>query len=146
MMRNNLTGQTFPMSRLLLYSSISNLENLDMAILLFNHYTPHPNLYIYNTMINALSFLMNQSFALYNSMLQSGIYPDKHSPLPTPSLLMYIRSKTGSLSCCRGGVVVLWLSAKLPDQNVFGEWTCGACISGVLAYACIRCCRSEERV
>ena len=140
MMRNNLTGQTFPMSRLLLYSSISHLENLDMAILLFNHYTPHPNLYIYNTMINALSFLMNQSFALYNSMLQSGIYPDKHSPLPTPSLLMYIRSKTGSLSCCRGRVVVLRLSTKLPNQNVFGECTCGACISGVLAYACIRCC------
>ena len=52
-----------------------------MAILLFNHYTPHPNLYIYNTMINALSFSMNQSFTLYNSVLQSGIYPDKHTLL-----------------------------------------------------------------
>lgn len=80
-MRNNLIGQTFPMSRLLLYSSISHPEYLDMAILLFNHYTPHPNLYIYNTMINSLSFSMNQSFALYNSMLQSGIYPDKHTLL-----------------------------------------------------------------
>lgn len=81
MMRTNLIGQTFPMSRLLLYSAISHPENLDMALLLFNNYTPHPNLYIYNTMINALSFLTNQSFALYNSMLQSGICPDKHTLL-----------------------------------------------------------------
>ncbi|GMY20063.1 pentatricopeptide repeat-containing protein At3g04750, mitochondrial [Fagus crenata] len=44
-----------------------------MAILLFNHYTPHLNLYIYNTMINALSFLMNQSFTLYNSMLHPSL-------------------------------------------------------------------------
>ncbi|KAM4108684.1 hypothetical protein ACB094_03G063700 [Castanea mollissima] len=81
MMRTNLIGQTFSMSRLLLYSAISHPENLDMALLLFNNYTPHPNLYIYNTMMNALSFLTNQSFALYNSMLQSGIYPDKHTLL-----------------------------------------------------------------
>ena len=134
MMRTNLIGQTFPMSRLLLYSAISHPENLDMALLLFNNYTPDPNLYIYNTMINALSFLTNQSFALYNSMLQSGTYADKHTALSATSL------PTDPLSCCCVGFVVLWLSAKLPDQNVFGEWTCGACISGVPAYACIRCC------
>ncbi|KAK7848872.1 pentatricopeptide repeat-containing protein [Quercus suber] len=81
MMRTNLIGQTFSMSRLLLCSAISHPENLDMALLLFNNYTPHPNLYIFNTMINTLSFLTNQSFALYNSMLQSGIYPDKHTLL-----------------------------------------------------------------
>ncbi|XP_042517665.1 pentatricopeptide repeat-containing protein At3g04750, mitochondrial [Macadamia integrifolia] len=77
MMRVHLTTHTFPMSRLIYFSAISYPENLDMAILLFNRYT-RPNLYIYNTMISALS-LSNQSFLLYNSMLQSYIYPDKHT-------------------------------------------------------------------
>lgn len=81
-MRSNLIGQTFPMSRLLLFSAISHPENLDMALGLFHHYTPHPNLYIYNTMISALSsFSTSQSFALYYSMLRSGTYPDKHTLL-----------------------------------------------------------------
>lgn len=81
-MRSNLVGQTFPMSRLLFFSAISRPENLDMALRLFDHYTPHPNLYIYNTMISALSsFSISQSFALYCSMLSSGIYPDKHTLL-----------------------------------------------------------------
>ncbi|XP_030505659.2 pentatricopeptide repeat-containing protein At3g04750, mitochondrial isoform X1 [Cannabis sativa] len=78
-MRIGLIGQTFPMSRLLLYSAISHPENLDTAILLFNHCTPHPNLYIYNTMISALSFSKVQSFSMYNSMLHLGIYPDKNT-------------------------------------------------------------------
>ncbi|KAF3454320.1 hypothetical protein FNV43_RR04767 [Rhamnella rubrinervis] len=81
MMRTRLIGLTFPMSRLLLFSAISHPENLDMAILLFNYYTPCPNLFIYNTMISALSFSTTQSFALYNSMLHSGICPDKHTLL-----------------------------------------------------------------
>lgn len=80
-MRIGLIGQTFPMSRLLLFSAISLPENLDMATLLFNHYTPYPNLYIYNTMISALSFSKTRSFSLYNSMLHSGIYPDKNTLL-----------------------------------------------------------------
>lgn len=81
MMRTCLIGQTFPMSRLLTFSAISHPDNLDMAILLFNHYTPNPNLYIYNSMISALSFSKSQPFALYNSMLHSGICPDKHTLL-----------------------------------------------------------------
>lgn len=81
MMRTGLVGQTFPMSRLLLFSAISHPENLDMAILLFHSYTPHPNLFIYNTMISALSFSTTRSFGLYNSMLHSSIYPDKHTLL-----------------------------------------------------------------
>ncbi|KAG8648127.1 hypothetical protein MANES_09G152900v8 [Manihot esculenta] len=81
MMRSNLIGQTFPMSRLIFFSAISHPENLDMALLLFNHFTPNPNLYIYNTMISALSFATNQSFVVYNSMLSSGIDPDKHTLL-----------------------------------------------------------------
>ncbi|RVW96022.1 Pentatricopeptide repeat-containing protein, mitochondrial [Vitis vinifera] len=76
-MRTNLIGQTFPMSRLILFSAITHPENLDMAVLLFRHHTPHPNLYIYNTMISALSLSLNQSFAFYNSLLSSCIYPDR---------------------------------------------------------------------
>ncbi|XP_059652780.1 pentatricopeptide repeat-containing protein At3g04750, mitochondrial [Cornus florida] len=79
MMKNNLTGQTFPMSRLILFSAKTHPENLDMAISLFNHFTPHPNLYIYNTMISASSFSSIQSFALYKSMLESCVYPDGHT-------------------------------------------------------------------
>eukprot|EP00268_Persea_americana_P069663 TRINITY_DN993_c1_g1_i3.p2 TRINITY_DN993_c1_g1~~TRINITY_DN993_c1_g1_i3.p2 ORF type:complete len:658 (-),score=128.87 TRINITY_DN993_c1_g1_i3:4567-6540(-) len=78
MMRIHLITQTFPMSRLLL-SATTHPENLDLAILLFHYYTPHPNLYIYNTMISALSFSSSPSMALYKSMLQSCIYPDKQT-------------------------------------------------------------------
>lgn len=81
MMRIHLITQTFPMSRLLLFSALSHSENLDLAILLFYHFTPQPNLYIYNTMISALSFSSSQSLALYKSMLQLCIYPDKQTLL-----------------------------------------------------------------
>ncbi|KAJ4719665.1 Pentatricopeptide repeat-containing protein [Melia azedarach] len=81
MMRTNLIGQTFPMSRLLFFSSTSHPENLDMAILLFTYFTPNPNLYIYNTMISALSFSPAQASFVYNSMLRSCIWPDKHTLL-----------------------------------------------------------------
>ncbi|KAL9447701.1 hypothetical protein AB3S75_015222 [Citrus x aurantiifolia] len=81
MMRSNLIGQTFPMSRLISYSSTSDPANLDMAILLFSHFTPNPNLYIYNTMISALSFSFGQAFPVYNSILRSCIWPDKHTLL-----------------------------------------------------------------
>ncbi|KAF7817832.1 pentatricopeptide repeat-containing protein [Senna tora] len=80
-MRNNLIGQTFPMSRLLLFSAITHPENIDMAKVLFEHYTPHPNLFIYNTMISALSFSTSQSFALYNAMLYAQVQPDKNTLL-----------------------------------------------------------------
>lgn len=80
-MRNNLIGQTFPMSRLLVFSAISHPENLDLAKILFEHYTPHPNLFIYNTMISALSFSTSQSFALYNAMLHAHVQPDQHTLL-----------------------------------------------------------------
>ncbi|KAI9084770.1 hypothetical protein K1719_033176 [Acacia pycnantha] len=78
-MRSNLIGQTFPMSRLLVFSAISHPKNLDMARVLFEHFTPHPNLFIYNTMISALSSSTSQSFALYNAMLHDHMLPDKHT-------------------------------------------------------------------
>ncbi|KAK6911392.1 E motif [Dillenia turbinata] len=80
-MRKNLIGQTFPMSRLLLYSAVSYPENLDMASLLFSHFTPYPNVFIYNTMISAFSFSPCQSFTLYSSMLKSKVYPNRHTLL-----------------------------------------------------------------
>ncbi|KAK9083566.1 hypothetical protein Scep_030037 [Stephania cephalantha] len=89
MIRVNLSGQTFPMSRLLVFSAISHPENLDMAILLFNHFTPRPNLFIYDVMISALSFSSTQSFGLYCAMLRSYIYPDEHTLL---SLLKAVSS------------------------------------------------------
>lgn len=81
MMRTNLIGQTFPMSRLILFSSIAHPENLDIAVLLFTYFTPQPNLYIYNTMISALSFSTRQAFFVYNSMLSLHFWPDKHTLL-----------------------------------------------------------------
>ncbi|GMH07809.1 hypothetical protein Nepgr_009649 [Nepenthes gracilis] len=78
MMRKNLTSQTFTMSRLLYFCAISHPENLDLAFLLYNHFTPSINLFIYNVMISASSA---QAFALYNRMLRSFIYPDKHTLL-----------------------------------------------------------------
>lgn len=90
MMRAGLIGQTFPMSRLLLFSAVTHSENSDMAILLFHHYTPYPNLFIYNTMISALSFEKSWSFSLYNSMLNSGTFPDKHTLLHLLQASQYV--------------------------------------------------------
>ncbi|KAL5988884.1 hypothetical protein ACLOJK_026986 [Asimina triloba] len=80
MMRVNLITETFPMSRLI-FSAVSKLESSDMAILLFNHFTPQPNLYIYNTMISALSFRPRDTISMYKSMLLSSVYPDHHTLL-----------------------------------------------------------------
>ncbi|KAI3846508.1 hypothetical protein MKX03_003779 [Papaver bracteatum] len=77
MIRIRLVTETFPMSRLLLFSAVSYPENLDIATILFDHYTPRPNLFIYNTMISALSFSSTQTFSLYNSMLRSYLSPDE---------------------------------------------------------------------
>ncbi|XP_031268760.1 pentatricopeptide repeat-containing protein At3g04750, mitochondrial [Pistacia vera] len=90
MMRSNLIGQTFPMSRLILSTSITNPENLDMAILLFTYFTPRPNLYIYNTMISALSFSTGQAFVVYNSMLRLCFWPDKYTLLYLLKAAKYI--------------------------------------------------------
>ncbi|KAI9185908.1 hypothetical protein LWI28_011818 [Acer negundo] len=80
MMRIGLIDKTFPMSRLILYSAISHPENLDMSILLFTYFT-HPNLFIYKTMISALSFSFKQAYVVYKSMLRSSIWPEKQTLL-----------------------------------------------------------------
>ncbi|KAL8166425.1 hypothetical protein V2J09_007924 [Rumex salicifolius] len=79
--RNSLVHQTFPMSRLLYFSAIAHPENLDLALILFNHFSAESNLYIYNTLISALSPWKNQSFGLYSSMLRSSVCPDKNTLL-----------------------------------------------------------------
>ncbi|KAK9146514.1 hypothetical protein Sjap_006417 [Stephania japonica] len=107
MIRAHLTGQTFPMSRLLVFSAISHPENLDMAILLFNHFTPRPNLFIYNSLISALSFSSTQSFGLYCAMLRSYIYPDEHTFL---SLLKAVSSLSHGKQI-HGHAVVMGLSS-----------------------------------
>ncbi|GAB2277587.1 hypothetical protein Dimus_012296 [Dionaea muscipula] len=84
MMRNDLATRTFPMSRLLYWSAISHPENLDLAFLLFDHFTPSPSLFVYNTMISACSsssFKQSSAFRLYSRMLRDSVYPDKHTLL-----------------------------------------------------------------
>ena len=81
MMRLHLITQTFPMSRLLYFSAVSHPENLKEAILLFNHFTPSPNLFICNIMVSALSFSARQSIDLYKFMLSACIYPDEQTLL-----------------------------------------------------------------
>lgn len=66
------------MSRLIFFSAISHPENIDIALLLFRHFTPSPNLFIYNNMISALSISI-EAFCVYNCMLRSCVYPDKHT-------------------------------------------------------------------
>ncbi|CAA6653681.1 unnamed protein product [Spirodela intermedia] len=79
MTRSHLIFQTFPLSRLLQFSAASHPENLDLAIVLFEHFAHHPNLYIYNTMLRALSFSATQSTAYYRSMLSCRIIPNQHT-------------------------------------------------------------------
>ncbi|KAK1297361.1 Pentatricopeptide repeat-containing protein [Acorus calamus] len=115
MMKQHLVTQTFPMSRLIYFSTVSHPENLDMAILLFNHYTPQPNLYIYNTMISALSS-SSQSIFLYRSMLRSCIYPDEHT-------LLHLLKAAGCLSLLKqihGHIIVtgFWLYSYLQNSLI----------------------------
>lgn len=78
-MRVNLIGDTFPMSRLILFSAITYPENLDMAKLLFLNFTPKPNVFVYNTMISAVSNSKKESFGLYSSMIRQSVYLDKQT-------------------------------------------------------------------
>jgi len=82
MRSSELIGKTFPMSRFIYFSAVSHPDNLDLAITLFNHFTPNPNLFIYNTLISAFSSLKKiESFYLYNVLLSSGECPDKQTLL-----------------------------------------------------------------
>ncbi|KAH7666162.1 Tetratricopeptide-like helical domain-containing protein [Dioscorea alata] len=79
MFRHHLLFKTFPMSRLLYFSAIAHPCLLNHALLLFHHFTFNPNLFIFNTMISALSFSVTQSVAFYKSMLHLCVCPDEHT-------------------------------------------------------------------
>ncbi|XP_010485859.1 PREDICTED: pentatricopeptide repeat-containing protein At3g04750, mitochondrial-like [Camelina sativa] len=78
-MRFNLVGDTFPMSRLILFSAITYPENMDLAKLLFLHFTPNPNVFVYNTMISAVSSFKKECFGLYGSMIKHRVTPDRQT-------------------------------------------------------------------
>ncbi|EOA32570.1 hypothetical protein CARUB_v10015860mg [Capsella rubella] len=78
-MRFNLIGDTFPMSRLLLFSAITYPENIDLAKLLFLKFTPNPNVFVYNTMISAVSTSKNECFGLYGSLIRHRVSPDRQT-------------------------------------------------------------------
>ncbi|KAL9271565.1 Pentatricopeptide repeat-containing protein [Drosera capensis] len=81
MMKNpDLITLTFPMSRLIHFSAISHPENLDLAITLFDHFTPNPNLFIYNTIISAssASYCPSLAFRVFRDMLNR-VWSDKNT-------------------------------------------------------------------
>ncbi|KAF0914670.1 hypothetical protein E2562_031131 [Oryza meyeriana var. granulata] len=78
MLRLRLAFETFPMSRLLHFATVSFPQHARVAELLFEHFTPRPNLYIYNLMLSAAAVSSSPSrpASLYRSMLASSIAPD----------------------------------------------------------------------
>ncbi|KAL1211640.1 Pentatricopeptide repeat-containing protein [Cardamine amara subsp. amara] len=92
MMRVNLIGDTFPMSRLILFSAITYPENIDLAKLLFLNFTPNPNVFVYNTMISAFQSSKRECFGLYSSMIR------RHSVSPDKQTFLYLMKASIFLS------------------------------------------------
>ncbi|KAF8107700.1 hypothetical protein N665_0118s0064 [Sinapis alba] len=91
-MRVNLICDTFPMSRLILFSAITYPDNIDLAKLLFRNFTPNPNVFVYNTMISsAVSSSKKECFALYGSMIRHSVCPDRQT-------FLYLMKVTNFLS------------------------------------------------
>uniref|UniRef100_A0A1D1XSA5 Pentatricopeptide repeat-containing protein At3g04750, mitochondrial n=1 Tax=Anthurium amnicola TaxID=1678845 RepID=A0A1D1XSA5_9ARAE len=116
MVRIHLIFQTFPMSRLLHFTAVSHPENLDIAVVLFDHFTPNPNLYIYNTMLRALTFSSSKCIGYYKSMLLACIFPDEHSLL---ALLKSSRSLSEGKQIHAHAVVTgLWANMYLQNSLI----------------------------
>ncbi|KAF8660689.1 hypothetical protein HU200_057516 [Digitaria exilis] len=87
LLRLGLAFETFPMSRLLHFATVVSSPRLTReAELLFRHFTPDPNLYIYNLMLSAAaardsssSASPRRAVALYRSMLASSVHPDERT-------------------------------------------------------------------
>ncbi|RLN42809.1 pentatricopeptide repeat-containing protein [Panicum miliaceum] len=85
LLRLGLAFETFPMSRLLHFATaVSSPRLAREAELLFHHFTPSPNLYIYNLMLSAAardssSSSLSRAAALYRSMLASSVHPDERT-------------------------------------------------------------------
>ncbi|KAJ1293654.1 hypothetical protein BS78_01G085200 [Paspalum vaginatum] len=87
LLRLGLAFETFPMSRLLHFATVVSSPRLTReAVLLFEHFTPRPNLYIYNLMLSAAASIRDSSCssprrvaALYRCMLSSSVLPDEQT-------------------------------------------------------------------
>ncbi|CAL4927263.1 unnamed protein product [Urochloa decumbens] len=83
LLRLGLAFDTFPMSRLLHFATAVSSPRLTReADLLFRHFTPRPNLYIYNLMLSAAAAAGDsprRAAALYRSMLASSVHPDERT-------------------------------------------------------------------
>ncbi|WVZ60507.1 hypothetical protein U9M48_010518 [Paspalum notatum var. saurae] len=85
LLRLGLAFETFPMSRLLHFATVVSSPRLTReAGILFEHFTPRPNLYIYNLMLSAAAsddscFSPRRVAALYRSMLSSSVLPDEQT-------------------------------------------------------------------
>nr|CAB3493278.1 unnamed protein product [Digitaria exilis] len=89
LLRLGLAFETFPMSRLLHFATVVSSPRLTReAELLFRHFTPDPNLYIYNLMLSTAaardsscssSASPRRAVALYRSMLASSVHPDERT-------------------------------------------------------------------
>ncbi|KAG8062550.1 hypothetical protein GUJ93_ZPchr0003g17071 [Zizania palustris] len=113
-LRLRLAFETFPMSRLLHFATVSFPQYTRVAEVLFEHFTPRPNLYMYNLMLSAaLSALPRRSAVLYRSMLASSIFPDEQTFL---SLLKSVgRSSVGMQ--VHAHIVVNGLHSRVYLQN-----------------------------
>ncbi|KAM0884414.1 hypothetical protein ACQ4PT_031011 [Festuca glaucescens] len=78
-LRLGLAFETFPMSRLLYFATVAFPQHTREGLLLFEHFTPRPNLYIYNLVLAALSPSQSRSVALYKSILASPAAPDERT-------------------------------------------------------------------
>uniref|UniRef100_A0ACD5WA70 Uncharacterized protein n=5 Tax=Avena sativa TaxID=4498 RepID=A0ACD5WA70_AVESA len=79
MLRLGLAFETFPMSRLLYFATVAFPQYTREGLLLFDHFTPRPNLYIHNLVLAALSSSQSRSVALYKSILASPASPDERT-------------------------------------------------------------------
>jgi pentatricopeptide repeat protein len=84
LLRLGLAFETFPMSRLLHFATVTSSPRLTReADLLFRHFTPSPNLFIYNLMLSAAatrdSSSPHRAAALYRSMLAASVRPDEQT-------------------------------------------------------------------
>ncbi|KAJ8499436.1 hypothetical protein OPV22_009988 [Ensete ventricosum] len=110
------------------FSAVSHPEHLNYALLFFRHFTPRPNLCIYNIMISALSFSPGQSFDLYKCMLSSDVDPNGKTFL---SLKIFHQSVSRSMSMSLFVAPRVYLYAEFPREDVLGWWGCSFCPSGV---------------
>uniref|UniRef100_A0A0E0P150 Pentatricopeptide repeat-containing protein n=1 Tax=Oryza rufipogon TaxID=4529 RepID=A0A0E0P150_ORYRU len=123
MLRLRLAFETFPMSRLLHFATVSFPHHARAAETLFEHFTPRPNLYIYNLMLSsaaaaaaaASSSPSRRPAALYMSMLASSIHPDEQTFL---SLLKSVDAERRSVGKqVHAHVVVTGLHSRVYLRN-----------------------------